>query len=225
MPSTLCNVVAEGNRRVSINPLQITVSTIISTAQWILFSRCGVQSVGQGFGNSGSGVGVRSRPELAIGWRGGGTNPGTGYLADPFAVNPIRRSLFLVFSCAGIVFVPWLFGDEFATTIMLSVGWLAMTGLVIGLPVLAMSVIEEVVRSIRRRLRPPVDALEITPRVAHILLRYGYETIEEVDRTPDAALLLLSNMDNRGVREIRRAITIWKYRRWQEQGFPATGHE
>jgi hypothetical protein len=37
--------------------------------------------------------------------------------------------------------------------------------------------------------------------------------------------MLLSNMDHRGLREIRRAITLWKYRRWQEQGFPATGQE
>lgn len=176
-------------------------------------------------GTAGGGDGFRPRPEMVIGWRGARSNPGTGYLADPFAVNPIRRSLILVLSCSGIVFIPWLFGEEIATTIMLSVGWLAMTGLVIGLPVLAMSLIEEAVRSVRRRLRPPIEQLEITPRVAHILYRHGYESIEEVDRTPDAALFLLSNMDNRGVREIRRAISVWKYRRWQEQGFPATGHD
>jgi hypothetical protein len=176
-------------------------------------------------GTGGREGGFRSRPEIVIGWRGCRANPGTGYLADPFAVNPIRRSSILVLSCTGIVFVPWLFGEEIATTIMLSVGWLAMTGLVIGLPVLAMSLIEEGVRTVRRRLHPPVEQLDITPRVAHILYRHGYESIEEVDRTPDAALLLLSNMDNRGVREIRRAVAVWKYRRWQEQGFPATGHD
>jgi len=162
---------------------------------------------------------------VALAWRGCRTNPGTGYLADPFAVNPIRRSAALVVGCAAVVFVPWLFGEELATTVMLSVGWLAMTGLVIGLPVLLLSLGEEAARAIRRRLRPTVDQLEITPRVAHILIRHGYESIDEVDRSPDAALLLLSNMDNRGIREIRRAIALWKYRRWQEQGFPATGQD
>jgi hypothetical protein len=173
----------------------------------------------------GTGGSFRPRPDVAIAWRGCRTNPGTGYLADPFAINPIRRSATLVAGCAAIVFLPWLFGEELATTVMLSVGWLAMTGLVIGFPVLVMSLIEEGVRAARRRLRPTVDQLEITPRVAHILFRHGYESIDEVDRAPDAALLLLSNMDNRGIREIRRAIAIWKYRRWQEQGFPATGQE
>jgi hypothetical protein len=171
------------------------------------------------------GTGFRPRPDVAIAWRGCRTNPGTGYLADPFAVNPIRRSSTLVVGCAAVVFVPWLFGEELATTVMLSVGWLAMTGLVIGLPVLLLSLGEAAARAIRRRLRPMVDQLEITPRVAHILIRHGYESIDEVDHSPDAALLLLSNMDNRGIREIRRAIALWKYRRWQEQGFPATGQE
>ena len=173
----------------------------------------------------GSRVSFRPRPDVAFAWRGCRTNPGTGYLADPFAINPIRRSATLVVACAVIVFLPWVFGEELATTVMLSVGWLAMTGLVIGLPVLLLSLGEAGVQAIRRRLRPTVDQLEITPRVAHILLRHGYEAIDEVDRAPDAALLLLSNMDARGVREIRRAIALWKYRRWQEQGFPATGQE
>jgi hypothetical protein len=167
----------------------------------------------------------RPRPNAAVAWRGCRTNPGTGYLADPFAVNPIRRSSALVGGCAAIVILPWAFGEALATTVMLSVGWLAMTGLVIGLPVLVLSLAEAGIRALRRRLRPTVDQLDITPRVAHILFRHGYEAIDEVDRAPDAALLLLSNMDQRGVREIRRAITLWKYRRWQEQGFPATGQE
>jgi hypothetical protein len=172
-----------------------------------------------------NGAPFRPRPDAALTWRGCRSNPGTGHLADPFAVNPIRRSSTLVFGCAAIVFVPWFVDDEVATTVMLSVGWLAMTGLVIGLPVLLLSLVEEGVRFARRRLRPTVDQLEVTPRVAHILLRHGYESIDEVDRAPDAALLLLSNMDARGLREIRRAIALWKYRRWQEHGFPATGQE
>src|SRR5262249_23582068 len=131
---------------------------------------------------TGSRVSFRPRPDVALAWRGCRTNPGTGYLADPFAINPIRRSATLVVGCAAIVFLPWCFGDELATTVMLSVGWLAMTGLVIGMPVLLLSLGEEGFRAVRRRLRPTVDQLEITPRVAHILLRHGYEAIDEVDR-------------------------------------------
>jgi hypothetical protein len=44
-------------------------------------------------------------------------------------------------------------------------------------------------------------------------------TIASVEEAPDAALLLLSNMDARALREIRRAISLWRYRRWQERGF------
>jgi hypothetical protein len=35
--------------------------------------------------------------------------------------------------------------------------------------------------------------------------------------------MLLPNMDPRALHEIRRAINIWKYQRWQEAGFPAKG--
>jgi hypothetical protein len=72
-------------------------------------------------------------------------------------------------------------------------------------------------------MHPPVDQLDISPRLIHILLRHGYDTIESVDSAPDAALLLLSNMDARGVRDVRRAVAVWRYRRWQEQGFPVAG--
>lgn len=168
---------------------------------------------------------LRSRPDGAINWKHHRGYSSTGNLADPFAINPIRRSGTLVVSCAATITVPWLFSEQIATTIMLSVGWLAMTGLVIGLPVLVLSLIEEAVRLIRRRIRPTVDLLDLTPRLSHILMRHGYDAIEDVDRAPDAALLLLSNMDNRGVQTIRRSISIWKYQRWQEQGFPVTNQQ
>jgi len=108
---------------------------------------------------------------------------------------------------------------------MLSVGWLAAAGLAIGLPVFLWSVGEWSAIAIRRRLRPTVDQLDISPRVAHILARFGYHEIDLVDQVSDAELMLLSNMDTRAVREIRRAIAIWKYRRWQERGFPARGFD
>jgi hypothetical protein len=156
-------------------------------------------------------------------WRGRGAGSDAVSLADPFAVNPIRRSFALVVCCALIIFGPWLINETVATTVMLSVGWLAVTGLVMGVPVLIWSLIEAGILQMRRRMHPPVEALEISPRVIHILQRHGYNTIESVDTAPDAALMLLSNMDARGLREIRRAAAVWRYRRWQEQGFPVAG--
>jgi Bacterial RNA polymerase, alpha chain C terminal domain len=158
-------------------------------------------------------------------WRGARANPGTGQLADPFAVDPIRRSFGLVATCALVLFGPLAIDSKVAALVMLSCGWLAAAGFVIGLPVLLWSVGEWLAIAIRKRLHPTVDQLDISPRVAHILNRFGYHEIEFVDQISDAELMLLSNMDVRAVREIRRAIAIWKYRRWQERGFPARGFD
>lgn len=158
----------------------------------------------------------------------GGRQRSTSYLtstADPFAVNPIRRSLLLVISSFAVIGISMLFGGEVATSIMLSVGWLAVTGIVMGVPILIWSLIEEGWRLLDRRMHPSISELSLSPRVLHVLQRHGYESIDQVDSTPDAGLLLLSNMDNRGLREVRRAISLWKYRRWQEDGFPATGYD
>lgn len=148
-----------------------------------------------------------------------------GDAIDPFAVNPVRRSFGLSAISALVVFLPLWLGGAVATTVMLSVGWLAVTGLVIGLPILLWSLAEEGWRLVGARLHPTVDRLDLSPRVVHVLRRHGYATIAAVDEADDAALLLLSNMDPRGLREARRAISLWKYRRWQERGFPATGYE
>ena len=59
------------------------------------------------------------------------------------------------------------------------------------------------------------------PRAANLLRRHGFETIAQVERTPDSTLALLSNMDASAIREIRRAVSIWRYQRWQARGFPA----
>jgi Bacterial RNA polymerase, alpha chain C terminal domain len=124
-----------------------------------------------------------------------------------------------------VLFGPLAVNDSFAALVMLSVGWLAAAGLVIGLPVLLWSIGEWLAIEIRRRFHPTVDQLDISPRVAHILDRFGYHEIDLVDQVSDAELMLLSNMDTRAIREIRRAIAIWKYRRWQERGFPARGFD
>ncbi len=144
---------------------------------------------------------------------------------DPFAVNPIRRSFGLVLVCSVTIFGPLAIGGSVAMSVMVSVGWLAVTGLVIGTPILIWSLVEEGIDLIRTRLRPTVDQLQLSPRVVHVLTRHGYQEIDAVDNASDTTLLLLSNMDARGLREVRRAINLWKYRRWQDQGFPATGFD
>jgi hypothetical protein len=156
-------------------------------------------------------------------WRGSRRYAATGAIADPFAVNPVRRSLALVGVCAMIIFVPWLISDDALTTVMVSVGWLAVTGLVMGIPILIWSLVEAGVIELQSRRYPPVDQLDVSPRVLHILQRHGYQTIASVEAASDATLLLLSNMDTRGLREVRRAVAVWQYQRWQERGFPAEG--
>ena len=142
------------------------------------------------------------------------------HAGDPFAVNPIRRSFAVVAVCAALVVGPILIGGAVAELVLLAVGWLAATGLVFGVPILIWSLADEAWRWGRRRRFPTVDQLDLSPRVRHILLRHGYEAIDAVDRASDATLLLLSNMDPRGLREVRRAISLWRYRHWQERGFP-----
>jgi hypothetical protein len=164
----------------------------------------------------------RRRSDPATAWRPrGGT--AINQLPDPFAINPIRRSFLLVSGCAAALFGPALAGDEALTVAMLSVGWLAISGIVIGMPILLWSLLEEAARLLRRRWRPTVDLLDLPPRVTHILTRHGYEAIDDVDRAADADLLMLSNMDRRGLQETRRAVALWKYQRWQDKGFPVTG--
>jgi hypothetical protein len=154
-----------------------------------------------------------------------GRIPGGGDSPDPFAINPIRRSFGLVSVCSLIVFGPILIDGDFAMSVMVSVGWLAVTGLVMGVPILIWSLAEEGWRLLQRRIHPTVEQLDLSPRVVPVLVRHGFEAIDDVDQASDATLLILSNMDARGLHEVRRAISLWKYRRWQEQGFPATGYD
>jgi hypothetical protein len=141
--------------------------------------------------------------------------------SDPFAVNPIRRAAALVVVCLVLLVGPWLISEEFGISMMLFTGWIAITGLVLGLPIFVWCVGEWIVSAIRRRTHPGIDQLGLSPRIEHILARHGFTTIRELEETPDDGLLLLSNLDQRGVQEIRRSVTLWKYRRWQESGFSA----
>ena len=144
---------------------------------------------------------------------------------DPFATNPIRRSAGAVLVCAFILFgAPVVFGSGVASMLLVTCGWLAATVLVFSLPVLVISVLIELWGLLTRRLHPSIGELDLSPRVRHLLYRHGFTSIDAVDRTPDGALLLLSNFDARALQELRRAVNLWKYRRWQDAGFPARGY-
>jgi hypothetical protein len=143
---------------------------------------------------------------------------------DPFSVNPIRRSLTSFLVSASIVILPPAFLDaDTASLILVAVGWLAAIIMVMSFPVLVISLIEEGWGRLSRRIHPSIDELDINPRIHNLLRRHGYDTIASVDRATDVTLLMLSNFDMRALGEVRRAINIWKYRRWQEAGFPHPG--
>lgn len=139
---------------------------------------------------------------------------------DPFAVNPIRRSLVLVVTSAVVFFGPLLFGGDNGAMAVIAGGWLGLVGLAIGIPVLLLSLGEAAYQRLIEHLRPSVDRLDLCPRLQNILVRHGYSAIAAIEATPDPVLLLLSNMEARDVREIRRAISLWRYREWQARGFP-----
>lgn len=143
-------------------------------------------------------------------------------ISDPFATDPVRRSATVVAICLAIILSAILTNDEIGTAILLSFGWVAAIGLVFCVPILIWSAIEEGIAIIRRRLHPRLDVLDLTPRVLHILHRHGFETIVSVDRTSDSQMMMLANIDERDLQQIRRAISLWKYARWQEKGFPAS---
>ncbi|HET9015293.1 MAG TPA: DNA-directed RNA polymerase subunit alpha C-terminal domain-containing protein [Thermomicrobiaceae bacterium] len=148
-----------------------------------------------------------------------------GVSCDPFAVNPIRRSA-LAIAVAGFTLFGGtrVFGPGIGTTLLYTCGWLAATVLIFSIPVLIVSVCAELWTLLRRRTHPSISQLDLSPRVLHLLERHGYTVIDEVDHAPDGALLLLSNFDARALREVRRAVSLWKYRRWQDAGFPARGY-
>lgn len=143
-------------------------------------------------------------------------------LSDPFSIDPVRRSAIAVTVCLAIVAIPMFLGHEIAVTIMLTVGWLAAVALVFCVPILIWSVVAESIAIIRRRIHPPIESLGLSPRLLHILHRGGFDTVVGVEHTDDPTLMLLANIDQRDVQQIRRAISLWKYARWQAAGFPAS---
>lgn len=143
---------------------------------------------------------------------------------DIFAVNPLRRSAWVVAISWVTLLVPiFLLDGELQALVLIAAGWVAATGIILCTPILIWCLIEEAWKLVRRRISPPIEALDLSPRAYNLLRRHGFESIAGVDATPDTSLMLLSNMDARAVKEIRRAVSIWRYQRWQERGFPADG--
>lgn len=147
----------------------------------------------------------------------------SSHIADPFAENPITRSAMVVAVCMATLKVPFLINHELGMAVMLTVGIFAISGLIFVTPILIWSLIEAAVLALRRRIYPAIEQLGLSPRVVHILRRHGLASIRDVERSPDAVLLSFSNMEVADVRTLRRAIRLWHYRRWQEQGFPVEG--
>jgi len=139
---------------------------------------------------------------------------------DLFSINPIRRSVGAIAVCVALIVLPLfvLHGDT-QQAVGLLTSWIGLTGLILCIPVLIISLLEEGWQRLQRRIWPTVDQLDLPLRHHNLLRRHGFVTIASVEEAPDAALILLSNMDARALREIRRAISLWRYRRWQERGF------
>lgn len=143
---------------------------------------------------------------------------------DLFAVNPLKRSFIISAFCWSVILVPiFLLEGDLQASILIAGGWLAAAGIVFVTPIFIWSLAEAGWERVRWRISPTIDDLDLSPRAYNLLRRHGFETIASVDLTPDESLMLLSNMDPRALHEIRRAINLWKYRRWQEAGFPADG--
>lgn len=145
---------------------------------------------------------------------------GRSDLGDLFSINPVRRSFIALISSALLIILPLLLLRGAAQqAVEIVTGWLGLTGLVLCTPIFVISVLEEGWRLLQRRIWPTIDELQLSPRAYNLLRRHGFVTIVSIERTPDVALLLLSNMDQRAVQEIRRSINLWRYLRWQEREF------
>lgn len=144
-------------------------------------------------------------------------------LQDPFHINPIRRSFAGAAIGLGVIVLPFMVSSEAGAVVMLAVGWLAMAMVIFCIPILVWSLIEELVRRATHHIYPPVSELDLPDRVVHILHRHGVWTIRAAERLDPAAFHLMANLTPRDADAVGRAIRLWRYRRWQEAGFPAGG--
>lgn len=147
----------------------------------------------------------------------------SNHLHDPFGVNPIRRSFVAGSVSLALITTPFLISDEVGATVMLSFGWVAMAVLVFCIPIFLWSVGEELVRVVTSRVYPPVSELDLPERLIHILQRHGVRTVRAAEQLDPAAFHLMANMAPRDADAVVRAINLWRYRRWQDAGFPAEG--
>jgi len=155
--------------------------------------------------------------------RGRALGPGpTHTVFDPFSINPIRRSLGAIVVSAAMLYAPMrLLGAEAGGLVLVGVGWLAATVLIVSVPVLIIATVEELWRQVRCRLQPPIEELDLSPRVLRLLHRYGLHTIAAVERVDEATLMLLPNFDARARHEVLRAISLRRYaaeqRAWEAE--------
>jgi hypothetical protein len=149
--------------------------------------------------------------------------PGEPSLNGIFAVNPIRRTATLIAVCLlvlGVVVLLLRGGGNRGDAVLLMAAALVGAILVLAVPLLLWSVAADLHRRYRRRTSPDLTDLRLSTRTENILRRAGYETVADIDGLDDDRLLALPRMEDHDVRQIRRALSLWTYRQWQESGFP-----
>lgn len=147
---------------------------------------------------------------------------------DPFAVHPIRRSA-IASLISGLLLIgaPLVFGtsSNVTTGIYLTVGWILAAVFVLAVPILLISLLEAGWRGLKCHVHPSVSELDLSPRVANLLRRHHFETLDDIERTPDGVMLLLSNFDAEALREVRRAISLFRYAERQRRRDAERQHE
>src|SRR5687768_13728405 len=112
-------------------------------------------------------------------YRGAYTYSSASDYNDLFAVNPLRRSFCIVAVCWALLLVPaYLMHGELRALILIGGGWLAATGIIMCTPIVIWCLIEEAVRFVRRRITPPIEVLDLSPRAYNLLRRHGFESID-----------------------------------------------
>lgn len=163
-------------------------------------------------------------PHVGRGWHDGRIpGPGEPSLNGIFATNPIRRAVTLIAVCVAVIAVVVLLiqgGGTRGSGVLVMAAALATAILLLAVPLLIWSIAAELARRHRRRTSPDLANLHLTVRTENILRRSGHETVADIVTLDDDQLLGLPRMEDHDVRQIRRALTLWDYRQWQESGFP-----
>ena len=164
-------------------------------------------------------------PHIGRGWHDGRIpGPGEPSLNGIFTTNPIRRSVILIAVCLAViatVVVLFQHGGTRGGGLLVLAAALAAAILLLAVPLLLWSIIADAARRHRRRTSPDLADLRLSVRTENILRRSGHETVADIVGLDDDQLLGLPRMEDHDVRQIRRALSLWDYRRWQESGFPS----